>query len=188
MGFSQSPVACNEGRNEPFSEGDVHAIGHGVSASQLVGTLDEWLYGPTSNRQTPEVCHGDETLVIADQPAHNRSTYRPDRLDIEVSRGMHCLTLQPPGHRRPRPRRKDQLHGRRGVQHDHSDRASSTSSAALTSRFRRGNAARRSRTSSRAGSSAISPSRASKKSLRLIRCAAARAFSSWTSSSGTLRI
>lgn len=49
------------------------------------------------DRQTPEVRHGDESLMIANQPAHNRSTYCPDDLDIEVSRGVHCLTPQAPG-------------------------------------------------------------------------------------------
>lgn len=122
--------------------------------------------------------------MIADQLTHDRLTYRPDHLDIEMCRGVHGFAPQAPGDRRTRRRREHELDGRRGVQHDHSDRASSTSSAALAPRSRRGSAARRSRTSSRAGSSAISASRARRKSLRLIRCAAARAFSSWRSSSG----
>lgn len=111
--------------------------------------------------------------MIADQLTHDRLTYRPDHLDIEMCRGVHGFAPQAPGDRRTRRRREHELDGRRGVQHDHSDRASSTSSAALAPRSRRGSAARRSRTSSRAGSSAISASRARRKSLRLIRCAAA---------------
>lgn len=108
--------------------------------------------------------------MIADQLTHDRLTYRPDHLDIEMCRGVHGFAPQAPGDRRTRRRREHELDGRRGVQHDHSDRASSTSSAALAPRSRRGSAARRSRTSSRAGSSAISASRARRKSLRLICC------------------
>lgn len=69
--------------------------------------------------------------MIADQLTHDRLTYRPDHLDIEMCRGVHGFAPQAPGDRRTRRRREHELDGRRGVQHDHSDRASSTSSAAL---------------------------------------------------------
>lgn len=141
--------------------------------------------GATPNRQAAKVGNSDESFIIADQPAHDCSTYPPDHLDVEMGRGMHCSSRKRRATTAPGPVARDELNGRRGVQHNHSDRASRTSSAPLTPRSRRRNASRRSRTSSRAGSSAISPSRTSRKSLRLIRCAAARAFSSCTSSSGT---
>lgn len=188
MGLCESPVARDERRGEAFSERDVHSVGYGVGAAQLVGTLDERLCRPTPERQTLEVGNSHQPFVVGDQPARDRSTDGTNHLDIEVGRGMHCLAAHAPGHRGPRRRCENEFDSRRGVQHDHSDRASSSNSAAVTPRSRRGNVARRSRTSSRAGSSAISLSRASRKSLRLIRHAAARAFNSWTSPSGTFLI
>lgn len=105
MGLGESPVASDERRREALGEGDVHSIGHGMSGPQLVGALDEWLHRPTPNRQAQEVGNRDESFMIADQAAHDRSTYRPDHLDVEVGRGMHRLGPQTPGHGRTRPRR-----------------------------------------------------------------------------------
>src|ERR1700756_4131983 len=107
MGLGEWPVASDERCAEALGEGDVHSIGDGMSGSQVVGALDEWLYRPTPNRQAQEVRNRDESFMIADQPAHDRSTYRTDHLDIEVGRGMHRFAPQAPGHRRARPRRED---------------------------------------------------------------------------------
>ena len=112
MGLSESPVAGDQRRTEALGQGDIYSIGHGVSTPQFIGALDEWLYGPTSNRQTVKVPNGDEPFMIADQPARSRSAYRPDHLDVEVSGGMYRLAPQPLGNHRARPCRKDQLDGR----------------------------------------------------------------------------
>jgi hypothetical protein len=76
MGISESSVASDKRRRKALGEGDVHAIGHGMSVTQLVSTLDECLCRPTPNGQALEVGNGDEPFMIADQPADDRSAYR----------------------------------------------------------------------------------------------------------------
>jgi hypothetical protein len=66
MGLSESPVAGDEPRSEALGEGDVNAIGYGVSAPQFVGTRDEWLCRPTLNRQASKVGDSDEPFMVAD--------------------------------------------------------------------------------------------------------------------------
>jgi hypothetical protein len=88
MGLSESRIASDKRRSETLGKRDVHRVSERVSASEMVGALHEWLCGPTPNWQAQEVCDSDESLVVADQSAHNRSPYRPDYFDIEVGRGM----------------------------------------------------------------------------------------------------
>jgi hypothetical protein len=109
MGLGEPPVAGEERRTEALGKGDVHSIGHRVSAAQFVGALDEWLCGPTSHRQVARVCYSDESFVIADQLAHNGPTYCPDHFDVEMGRYVHCLVSQAPRHRGPRRRCEDEL-------------------------------------------------------------------------------
>jgi hypothetical protein len=87
-GLSESRIATDERRSQALGKRDVQRVSEGVSASEMVGALHEWLCGPTPNWQAQEVCDSDESLVVADQPARNRPPYRPDYFDIEVGRGM----------------------------------------------------------------------------------------------------
>lgn len=112
VGLSQSPVAGDKPRSEPLGEGEVYAVGNGMSAPQLVSTCDQWLYRPTPNRHASKVGDSDESFVIADQPAHNRSPYRPDDLDVEMGGRMHRLALQASSHRRARPGRENEFYSR----------------------------------------------------------------------------
>lgn len=87
MGSCKSPVAGDERSIEAFGERDVHTIGYRVGIPQFIGTSNECLRGPWSNRQGPEVCNGDESFMVADELTQRSSTYRPEHFDVEV--GWH---------------------------------------------------------------------------------------------------
>lgn len=101
MGLSESLVARDERRRESLGERDVHPVGHRVGVPQLVGTLDEGLRRPTPNRQTLEVGNGDQSFVVADQPADDRAAERADHFHVEMRRGVHRLAAQASGDRGP---------------------------------------------------------------------------------------
>lgn len=94
MGLCESPVARDERRSEAFSARDVHSVGYGVGAAQLVGALDERPFRPTPEWQTLEVGSSHQPFVVGDEPARDRSTNGTNYLDVEVGRGMHCLAAQ----------------------------------------------------------------------------------------------
>lgn len=115
MRLGESTVAGKERDGQTLGEGDVHGIGHSVSAPKFVGTLDEWLYRPTPNRQTQKVANSDQSLMIGDQPTHDSSANRPDHLDVKVGGRMQSLATKTLGNHRPCSGREQKLDRRRGI-------------------------------------------------------------------------